>query len=166
MKSSIAHVSRFLAWLTGLLNTTALTNYIGFFTILWFTWLETSLFDVRFSSDSVFNRVCKAISFGVMTGFAACGAIYDTTHIAENAKAFRSMSIILMVSRLVLVVQYGVVLWYVKGYKKTFRPLAATMASLFIAAMGFLGTFFGFPVSGEGDSFPIQHSNPDTYIAW
>jgi hypothetical protein len=166
MKSSIAHVSRFLAWLTGLLNTTALTNYIGFFTILWFTWLETSLFDVRFSSDSVFNRVCKAISFGVMTGFAACGAIYDTTHIAENAKAFRSMSIILMVSRLALVAQYGVVLWYVKGYKKTFRPLAATMVSLLMAAMGFLGTFFGFPVSGEGDSFPIQHRSPDTYIAW
>lgn len=70
-----------------------------------------------------------------MTGFAVCGAIYDTTHIAENVKAFRAMSIILMVSRLSLVAQYAVILWYVKGYKKTFRPLAATMASLFIAAM-------------------------------
>jgi len=145
---------------------TALTNYIGFFTILWFTWLETSLFDVRFSSDSVFNRVCKSISFGVMTGFAVCGAIYDTTHIAENVKAFRALSIILMVSRLSLVAQYAVVLWYVKGYKKTFRPLAATMASLFIAAMIFLGMFFGFPVSGAGDSFPIQHGSSNTYIAW
>jgi hypothetical protein len=142
------------------------SNYIGFFTILWFTWLETSLFDVRFSSDSVFNRVCKAISFGVMTGFAGCGAIYDTTHIAENVKAFRTMSIILMVSRLTLVAQYAVVLWYVKGYKKTFRPLSATMASLFIPAVVFLGTFFGFPVWGEGDSFPIQHRSPETHIAW
>src|SRR5277367_646060 len=108
MISSTGHVGRFLILLTGLLNMTALTNYIGFFTILWFTWLETSLFDVRFSSDSVFNRVCKSISFGVMTGFAVCGAIYDTTHIAENVKAFRAMSIILMVSRLSLVAQYAV----------------------------------------------------------
>ena len=148
------------------LMTAALKNYIGFFTLLWFTWLETSLFDVRFSSDSVFNRTCKAASFGVMTGFAISGAIYDTSSVGENAKAFRAMSLILMVSRLALVAQYGVILWYVKGYKKTVAPLASTMATLFISAMIFLGTFWGFPNSNEEASFPIEHGGTHFYVAW
>ena len=147
----------------------ALRNYIGFFTILWFTWLETSLFDVRFSSDSVFNRICKAISFGVMTGFAISGAIYDTTSpesVVENLKAFKAMAIILMVSRLALVAQYGVVLWYVKDFRQTFVPLAATIAVQFVAAMIFLGTFWGFPQDKGQESFPIESGGASTYIAW
>jgi low temperature requirement protein LtrA len=148
-----------------IVDSKSLKNYIGFFTILWFTWLETSLFDVRFATDSVFNRVCKAVSFGVMTGFAITGAIYDTANVAENVKAFRALSLILMVSRLVLVLQYGVVLWYVRSYKRTFLPLASTMGTLFIAAMVYLGTFWGYDVNDTGDSFPIQHG-PTTYISY
>jgi low temperature requirement protein LtrA len=145
----------------------SLKNYLGFFTILWFTWLETSLFDVRFATDSVFNRVCKAISFGVMTGFAITGAIYDTSDVAENVKAFRALSIILMVSRIALVVQYGVVLYYVREYKQTFLPLASTMLTLFIAAMVYLGTFWGYDIADTGDSFPIQRGNGlHTYISY
>ena len=149
-----------------ILRGTGLKNYIGFFTILWFTWLETSLFDVRFSSDSVFNRICKAISFGVMTGLAITGAIYDTTSlkaIFENVKAFRAMTLILMGSRLTLICQYASILWYVRHYKKTMVPLASTIVVLFIAAMIFLGTFWGFP-TGEGlDNFPVGGK---TYTAW
>ena len=144
----------------------SLKNYLGFFTILWFTWLETSLFDVRFATDSVFNRVCKAISFGVMTGFAICGAIYDTTNVAENLKAFRALALILMVSRLALVVQYGVVLWYVRNYRKTLAPLLSTMGTLFISAMIFLGTFWGYDIDNTGESFPNQEGGPKTYVAY
>ena len=144
----------------------SLKNYLGFFTILWFTWLETSLFDVRFATDSVFNRVCKAISFGVMTGFAICGAIYDTTNVAENLKAFRALALILMVSRLALVVQYGVILWYVRDYRKTLAPLLSTMGTLFISAMIFLGTFWGYDMDNTGESFPNQEGGPKTYVAY
>jgi low temperature requirement protein LtrA len=144
----------------------SLKNYIGFFTILWFTWLETSFFDVRFATDSVFNRVCKAISFGVMTGFAICGAIYDTQNVGENVKAFRALSIILMVSRLALVVQNGIVLFYVRNYQKVFVPLLSTMATLFISAMIFLGTFWGYGLDNTGESFPNQEDSTHTYIAY
>jgi low temperature requirement protein LtrA len=116
----------------------SLKNYIGFFTILWFTWLETSLFDVRFATDSVFNRIAKAVSFGVMTGFAVTGAIYDTTAVSENVKAFRALSLILMVSRLALVIQYGVVLWYTRQFKGTLLPLSLTMVTYFISAIIYL----------------------------
>lgn len=107
------------------------------------------------------------MSFGVMTGFAVCGAIYDTTNVEENAKAFRAMALILMVSRLALVAQYGVVLYYVRTYKKTTWPLLLTMLALFIGAMVYLGTFFGFPESAaDKASFPIEHGGSKTYVAW
>jgi low temperature requirement protein LtrA len=149
-----------------IVDANSLQNYIGFFTILWFTWLETSLFDVRFAVDSVFNRLCKAVSFGVMTGFAVTGAIYDTANVGENVKAFRALSIILMVSRIALTAQYGVVFFFVKGYRKTWAPLLSTMATLFVSAMIFLGTFFGYNLDNTGESFPNQSGGPQTFVAY
>jgi hypothetical protein len=50
-----------------------LTSYIGFFCILWFTWLQVSMFDVRFVADSLFERVAKALHLGVMIGmYTSC----------------------------------------------------------------------------------------------
>ena len=51
----------------------SLTAYIGFFSLLWLTWYQVSLYDVRFSADSVFERSAKAFHFGVMVGFAVIG---------------------------------------------------------------------------------------------
>ena len=99
-----------------------------------------------------------------MTGFAITGAIYDTNDVAENVKAFRALSLILMVSRLVLVAQYAVIFFYVRQYTKTCAPLLWTMGALFVSAMIFLGTTFGFSVAG--DSFPIEKHGPQTYIAY
>lgn len=39
----------------------SLTQYIGFFSILWFTWFQVSLYDVRFTMDTAFERVAKII---------------------------------------------------------------------------------------------------------
>ena len=44
----------------------SVTSYILFFVILWFTWLQTSLYDIRFSVDSFYERTIKAIHFFVM----------------------------------------------------------------------------------------------------
>jgi low temperature requirement protein LtrA len=49
-----------------------------------------------------------------------------------------------MFSRLVLLVQYTVSLWWVKGYKKARLPLLAHMTIVFLAAMVFLGLSFFF----------------------
>ncbi len=106
--------------------------------------MQTSLFDVRFSSDSYFHRVFKLISFGVFTGFAIVGPIFDTGKEAQDVKAFKAMSLILMISRLALIVQYGVVLWYVRGYKKVFMPLLLHCGTLFVSAMVLLGLAFSF----------------------
>ncbi len=132
---------------------------------MWFTWLETSLFDVRFSSDSVVNRIFKAISFGVMTGFAVTGTEFTPAALDISKEysifqyvgnAFQAMAVILMVSRLALVIQYGIVFWYVKDYSRCKTPLLATMGTLLVSAMVFLGTAFGFP----------DGRNIHTYVGW
>jgi hypothetical protein len=77
-----------------------------------------------------------------MAGFAMGGALFDTRDVTANSKGFRVLFIALMVSRLTLLIQYGVVLWYIRGYKKTFLPLALTMAVLGMSSVIFLGVFF------------------------
>lgn len=55
----------------------SLKQYVGFFAILWFTWYQVSLYDVRFYMDSVFERFRKAVQFLVMIGFAICGPEFN-----------------------------------------------------------------------------------------
>ncbi|KAK4551819.1 hypothetical protein LTR86_010905 [Recurvomyces mirabilis] len=47
-----------------------LAQYVGFFSILWFTWYQIGLYDVRFSMDSVWERIAKAC-------FAVVGPNFD-----------------------------------------------------------------------------------------
>jgi hypothetical protein len=56
-----------------------LTSYIGFFSILWFTWCLTSMYDIRFVSDSLLARIAKGVHLGVMVGLAFSGPKFDTT---------------------------------------------------------------------------------------
>jgi hypothetical protein len=91
-----------------------------------------------------------------MTGFAVAGPMFDTSEAGYVPACFRSLSLILMASRLFLVLQYALVLWYVKGHQKTFVPLVLTMVMLFTSAAVFLGLFFAFSEGGSNRS----------YIAW
>ena len=128
----------------------ALKSYIGFFGILWFTWFQVALFDLRFSNDSVFERLCKALQFGVMTGFAVVGPNYKTgwedgSDVAASAlQAFQTLSVILMASRLILVFQYAASYWWLRGYRKAHMPMIAHIGTLLISAMIYLGLFFSF----------------------
>lgn len=45
-------------------------TFIVYFSLLWFNWLLLSLYDVRFVTDSIFERCARAIHLGVMVGFA------------------------------------------------------------------------------------------------
>jgi hypothetical protein len=111
---------------------------------------------VRFSTDSVISRIFKALSFGVMTGFAVVGPVFTTDQAGYVPGCFRALSLILMASRLFLVLQYTMVMWYVRWHERTFVPLALTMATLFISAMVFLGLYFAF----------TDHSSNKAYIGW
>ncbi|KAL4888183.1 nineteen complex-related protein 2-domain-containing protein [Aspergillus ambiguus] len=89
-------------------NVEALMAYIGFLGMIWFTWLQITLYDIRFARDSIFERICKAIQLAAMVGFASAGTRF-TPHIRdENIWAFRSLSIFLGGSRVLLGIQYTV----------------------------------------------------------
>ncbi|ESZ94266.1 hypothetical protein SBOR_5334 [Sclerotinia borealis F-4128] len=120
----------------------ALKSYAGFFCILWFLWLQVSLFDVRFVTDSILERIGKACQFGVMIGLAIVGPDFNSSD--QRPGAFRSLAIILMFSRLVLSFQYSVILYHVWHYKNSKIPLFLIAVANAIAALIYFGTFFGF----------------------
>ncbi|KAK2675654.1 Low temperature requirement A [Fusarium oxysporum f. sp. vasinfectum] len=116
--------------------------YVGYFSILWITWLTTSLYDVRFVTDSLFERAARGVHLGVMVGFAVVAPKF-TPH-DQNMKTMRTMSIILMVSRLCLAVEYGSILWHVRKYKKQVLPMMLQIGLNFALAMIYLGVTFRF----------------------
>ncbi|MCJ1312844.1 hypothetical protein MMC25_006520 [Agyrium rufum] len=123
-------------------NASTLKSYVAFFCILWFTWLQVALFDVRFGHDSAFERLCKLLQFGVMTGFAVIGPGFDFDK--DSSETFKTLSLILMASRFILAGQYSVALFWLKSYHKARIPMILNIATELIAAFVFLGLYFAF----------------------
>ena len=144
--SVVHHIS--LRWLFLptyiLIGQSALKSYLAFFTILWFTWLQVTLFDVRFGIDSLFERVTRMMHFGVMMGFAIIGPGFFLDEEDIKYPSFQHMAMILMVSRLVLLLQYGTVLLFTWNYKHVRTPMALKMSGLLVAAAIYLGLYFYF----------------------
>ncbi|PNS16165.1 hypothetical protein CAC42_1928 [Sphaceloma murrayae] len=149
-----------------------LSQYTGFFTILWMTWYQVSLYDVRFSKDSIFDRIAKAVQFGVMIGFAINGPTFDVGEklttimglssddsisiIADpNLTSFKSLTLIMMASRLVLVLQYLQAIYLTRKQRDLILPMAMIAGTEFIAGIVYFGLFF---------SFHNLHAN--AYITW
>jgi hypothetical protein len=58
-----------------------------------------------------------------MVGFAVVGPQWDPNEEQNDFKVFRSFSLILMVSRAVLCLQYGSAFWFTRRFRKTNLPL-------------------------------------------
>ncbi|EFR02035.1 hypothetical protein MGYG_05037 [Nannizzia gypsea CBS 118893] len=84
----------------------ALWSYVCFLGIIWFTWLQVTLFDIRFARDSVFERICKAVQLATMVGFASAGSGFAMQVLPENLWIFHSLTILLAISRLMLSLEY------------------------------------------------------------
>lgn len=54
-----------------------LLAYTGFFGILWATWFQITLHDVRFARDSLYERICKTIQFVAFIGLALVGSSFN-----------------------------------------------------------------------------------------
>jgi len=92
--------------------------------------------------DSIFDRVGKLLHYGVMTGFAVTGP--DFAVIDEQGLAMRQLTFILMVSRIILLVQYLSVFAYAKRRVDAVIPLLLKVATLAVSTIAFLGIFFSF----------------------
>jgi hypothetical protein len=61
-----------------------LTQYLGFFCILWFSWYQMAVYDVWFSMDSCFERIAKCLRFGVMIGLASISPKFAVGEVDEE----------------------------------------------------------------------------------
>lgn len=153
-------------------DNSSLKAYVGFFCLLWLTWYQVTLYDVRFSTDSVFERVAKAIHFGVMVGFAIMGVEWKVGQYVAEYHIYKAFGYVLLVSRITLFLQYGVTLFYTKKYRKTVVPIALVMGFTLLAAILYGALTPAFPkeeFTTDVDEFgyyipKLQKSN--VYIAW
>ncbi|KAH7068436.1 hypothetical protein BKA63DRAFT_581897 [Paraphoma chrysanthemicola] len=148
-----------------------LTAYVGFFAVLWLTWCNVSLFDVRFIADSVSERIAKAFHFGVMVGFAVVGLSWQPGK-GYNFNAYRALSMILMGSRTrtVLALRYSATLYFTRKHRRTIVPISLMIALTLLAAVMYGALLAGFTHPGCTRSDWIAGScvppNSDVYIAW
>ncbi|KAL8668874.1 MAG: hypothetical protein Q9168_006519, partial [Polycauliona sp. 1 TL-2023] len=127
-----------------------MSSYIGFFAILWFTWLQVVMFDVRFGVDSLFERVAKLIHFAVMVTFAIVGTNFDPSNLHQTYPTMRQLSLCLFVSRLVLIAQYASVMFWVKTHKKLTTPLSIHISAFAVGGILCLAAFFMFNKVSSG----------------
>ncbi|KAM7182717.1 hypothetical protein V8F33_014080 [Rhypophila sp. PSN 637] len=127
-------------------NAQQVATFVCYFCLLWFTWLALGLFDVRFVTDSVFERIVRAVHFGAMVGFAVVAPNFNLAE--QDPRTFRTMSLILTTSRAALGFQYGTILWHVRKFKSSRIGLAIMCGLNFIAAFIYLGAAFAFKEKG------------------
>lgn len=65
----------------------------------------TSIYDVRFTLESILERCCRSALLSVMTRFAVIATSFNPEK--QIASVYRVMSFFLAVSRLVLALQYA-----------------------------------------------------------
>ncbi|KAK0611378.1 hypothetical protein B0T14DRAFT_571276 [Immersiella caudata] len=123
-------------------NTEKLATFVVYFSLLWFNWALLGLYDVRFITDSIFERCARAVHFGVMVSFAVIAPNFSLS--AQQSATFQTMSVILMTSRLTMAVQYATILWYCRNYRRAKVPLACMIALNFVAGIIYLGIGFSF----------------------
>lgn len=81
-----------------------------------------------------------------MAGFVFAGSIFDGYQIGDvDTHSYQHFALILMISRIISAVQYGLVMWQSWSYKSTRLPLGLTVGVNSIAALGFLIADFAFP---------------------
>ncbi|KID82654.1 Low temperature requirement A [Metarhizium guizhouense ARSEF 977] len=135
-------------------SSSRIAGYIGYFTVLWFTWLAVALYDVRFVTDSIFERVARAVHLGVMVGFAVVAPNFRPEE-NNHQGTLQAMSLILMISRLCLAAEYSSILWHVRKFKKVRSAFYAQIAVHSVAALIYLGI-----------SFHLQHHHSHVFITW
>ena len=116
--------------------------------MIWFTWFQSTLFDVRFSNDSAYERLCKVLQFGIMTGLAMAGPGFQTVFEADTddarlaVTAYRTLALILMASRFILAIQYTVALTFLLKYRRAIMPMVIHILTLVASGISFLITYF------------------------
>lgn len=99
------------------------------------------MYDVRFYVDSIFTRLCKFVTFGIMVSFVGFSSLYFAIQNNTTSRAFQGLALVLFGSRILLVIQYSTVMFFVREFDKTLVPMILTMFVYVLSAIGFLSTW-------------------------
>ncbi|VUC23002.1 unnamed protein product [Clonostachys rosea] len=113
-----------------------LISFIAFFLLLWITWFVTTVFYTRFGLDGVVERFALGCHLAVMLGFAILGVCFDEDKFVTPV--IKAVSLFLMVSRIVLTAQYGVVLWHARHHKRSRKSLSVAVVVHLVPAIMFM----------------------------
>ncbi|KZF26046.1 hypothetical protein L228DRAFT_257543 [Xylona heveae TC161] len=117
----------------------SLFSFMGFIAIIWATWLQIALYDVRFAFDCYLERAYKLVQMAIMLGFAAVGSNFSTSITNENYKAFAVITVLLAVSRVLFILQYSVLMYFVKRrHLASIKPLIFTVCVFALTAVLYL----------------------------
>ncbi|KAF7186245.1 hypothetical protein HII31_12320 [Pseudocercospora fuligena] len=153
-----------------------LEQYICFFCVLWFTWFQVTLYDVRFAVDCVASRIWKAFHFCIMMGLAATGPMFKLGNKWDERglpidNYLHALTLVLMASRLILVLQYFQTGIFISKYKETRMPMLLLLALYAIAAIIYGSLAATFKISNvDAHADPNwkshNHSSNKGWVAW
>lgn len=90
----------------------------------------------------MFERLFKALHFGVMIGFAVVGPTLGK--VVDEVPVYQQLTMILLASRVLLIIQYSTVLIFTRKKTDALIPLVLQIVTLFTSAIIFIGIFFSF----------------------
>merc|ERR1711939_512486 len=131
-----------------------LTQYIGWFTIIWTTWFQVSMFDVRFGSDSVIHRLFKVIHFCVMMALASESANFIpqrfNAKVPKTIASFRIINCILLISRAALICEYSIPVLYMlkRRRRRLLLPLLLCCLTFLVSVIVYASIWSTFSEEG------------------
>lgn len=133
----------------------SLSSYVVYFGVIWASWLQVCLYDVRFGFDSIFERVTKAVQMCMFIGFASATGCLEmnpanSTKKKVDLSGFQSLNILMIISRALFALQYLVALVLVgRKHKPARSPLM--IISVMYAFVSFIyALLFKFVLSDGG----------------
>lgn len=145
-----------------------IASYAVFFALAWWLWVSQVLYDTKYYTNDWWHRimlVLQFVAFGILASFTDGFDIFNgITHDAASdaadlqvvdayvSRAFKAISLVFGVTRILLAIQYIRVAWYIKRQRGR-SILGLTIASLIVSGVLFFISFFlqiAYPRGGAG----------------
>ncbi|KAG0232149.1 hypothetical protein BGW42_008365 [Actinomortierella wolfii] len=98
----------------------ALTTYIGWFVILWWTWAGQTFWAARYDMDDLFTKMLKLVEFWALISFGS----FSSDHLHRTVNGF---ILSYCVQKLVLIIEYSNVLYWARRNRSTQSVLPLVM---------------------------------------
>ncbi|KAH7312803.1 bacterial low temperature requirement A protein-domain-containing protein [Rhexocercosporidium sp. MPI-PUGE-AT-0058] len=138
----------------------ALSSYAVYFGVIWASWLQVCLYDVRFGFDSISERCTKAVQMVMFIGFASasgCLQLGPDAPIKKKAalSGFESLNMLMIISRALFSLQYLGAFFLVGRKHKPAKVPLLIISSMYAFVSAIYALLFKFVLldNGKEESF-------------